>query len=125
MVVFMAKSKERERKFEDSLSALEGIVSQLESGDLPLERALELFEEGIGLARHCQSQLQEAERKVELLLRERGEIKVVPFETVRDGQIEATENLQQRSSVINTKEATPNKEEDNGVTEEVDDSIPF
>lgn len=121
----MAKSKERERKFEDSLSALEGIVSQLESGDLPLERALELFEEGIGLARLCQSQLQEAERRVELLLRERGEIKVVPFESAKDVQEEVRENLQQRPPGLNIKEVNPNKEEDDDVTDEVDDSIPF
>jgi len=125
VVDFMAKSKERERKFEDSLSALEGIVSQLESGDLPLERALELFEEGIGLARLCQSQLQEAERRVELLLRERGEIKVVPFESAKDVQEEVRENLQQRPPGINIKEFNPNKEEDDDVTDEVDDSIPF
>src|SRR5438067_1263259 len=60
----MAKTK---GNFEASLSTLERIVAQLESGDLPLERALELFEEGVGLAGQCQSQLQEAERKRELL----------------------------------------------------------
>ena len=76
----MPKAKEKEIRFEESMSALEKIVAQLESGDLPLERALELFEEGVGLARRCQSQLEEAERKVELLLRERGEIKAIPFE---------------------------------------------
>ncbi len=77
----MAKVKEREPGFEESLGALEKIVAQLESGDLPLERALEIFEDGVGLARRCQSQLEEAERKVEVLLRERGEIKTVPFDT--------------------------------------------
>ena len=74
----MSKSKEQEQSFESSLTSLERIVAQLESGDLPLERALELFEEGVALARRCQSQLGDAERKVEMLLRERGEIKVVP-----------------------------------------------
>lgn len=76
----MNKSKESEISFEESIGSLEKIVSQLESGDLPLERALELFEKGIGLARQCQSQLEIAERKVEILLREKGEIKAVPFE---------------------------------------------
>jgi exodeoxyribonuclease VII small subunit len=75
-----AKDKDKELGFEETLSSLEQIVAQLESGELPLERALELFEQGVGLARNCQTQLEEAERKVELLLRERGEIKVVPFE---------------------------------------------
>ena len=77
----MAKGKEKEPGFEASLGALEKIVAQLESGELPLERALEIFEDGVGLARRCQSQLEEAERKVEVLLRERGEIKTVPFDT--------------------------------------------
>jgi len=76
----MSKANEGKPGFEESLSDLERIVRQLESGDLPLERALELFEEGVVLARRCQSQLEEAERKVELLLRERGEIKTIPFE---------------------------------------------
>lgn len=77
----MAKAKEKEPGFEESLGALEMIVAQLESGDLSLERALEIFEDGVGLARRCQSQLEEAERKVEVLLRERGEVKTVPFDT--------------------------------------------
>ncbi|MBI1759968.1 MAG: exodeoxyribonuclease VII small subunit [Acidobacteria bacterium] len=76
----MAKAKEKEPGFEESLDTLEKIVAQLESGDLPLERALEIFEAGVGLARRCQAQLEEAERKVEVLLRERGEIKTIPFE---------------------------------------------
>src|SRR6185436_19810335 len=76
----MAKVKDKALSFEESLGTLEKIVIQLESGELPLERALELFEEGVGLARRCQTQLEEAERKVELLLRERGEIRTVPFE---------------------------------------------
>ena len=80
----MPKVKEKEIGFEESLGALEKIVAQLESGDLPLERALEIFEDGVGLARRCQSQLEEAERKVEVLLRERGEVKTVPFETRTD-----------------------------------------
>lgn len=118
----MAKSKGSEKNFETSLSTLERIVGQLESGDLPLERALELFEEGIGLVRHCQSQLQEAERKVEMLLRERGEIKVVPFETATGQQNEPGQSLQQPSLVTN--QATPsNKEEED--ENDLDDTIPF
>jgi exodeoxyribonuclease VII small subunit len=74
----MPKVREKEPGFEESLSSLERIVAQLESGDLPIERALEIFEEGISLARRCQSQLDDAERKVEILLRERGAIKTIP-----------------------------------------------
>ncbi len=73
-------TKDKAPGFEETLGSLENIVAQLESGELPLERALELFEEGVSLTRNCQQQLEDAERKVELLLRERGEIKTVPFE---------------------------------------------
>lgn len=83
----MAKNKEQGQSFESSLASLEQVVAQLESGDLPLERALELFEEGVGLARRCQVQLEDAERKVEMLLRERGEIKVAPFEVSQDDSV--------------------------------------
>lgn len=111
----MPKSKEREQGFEESLSALEKIVGQLESGDLPLERALALFEEGVVLARQCQSQLEEAERKVELLLRERGEIKSIPFEAAQLDQAS-----QQGPDKPNST-SRGNGEND----EKLNDSIPF
>jgi exodeoxyribonuclease VII small subunit len=55
--------------FESSLKELERIVEELEAGDLPLERSLELFEQGVKLSRECQKRLDEAERKVEILLK--------------------------------------------------------
>jgi exodeoxyribonuclease VII small subunit len=58
------------KNFESSLKELEKIVEQLEAGDLPLERSLELFEQGVKLSRDCQKRLDEAERKVELLLKD-------------------------------------------------------
>ncbi|MGE0130037.1 MAG: exodeoxyribonuclease VII small subunit [Blastocatellales bacterium] len=90
----MAKNKGQEQSFESSLASLEHIVAQLESGDLSLERAMELFEEGVGLTRRCQSQLEDAERKVEMLLRERGEIKIAPYEVSKDAQMNNSETLQ-------------------------------
>jgi len=70
-----------EKKFEASLERLEEIVKKLESGDLPLEQSLKLFEEGTKLARICNKRLEEAERKVEILLKDRdGNIKAEPFE---------------------------------------------
>ena len=57
------------KNFETSLKELEEIVEQLEAGDLPLERSLELFEQGVKLSRDCQQRLDEAERRVELLLK--------------------------------------------------------
>jgi exodeoxyribonuclease VII small subunit len=59
----------KEKSFEASLKELEQIVEQLETGDLPLEHSLELFEQGVRLSRDCQKRLDEAERRVELLLK--------------------------------------------------------
>lgn len=63
-------NSEEPRTFEASLEALERIVQQLEGGDLPLEKSLELFEQGIRLSRECQERLTQAERKIEVLLRD-------------------------------------------------------
>lgn len=62
------KDARPELSFESSVDRLGKIVEQLESGELPLERSLELFEEGVRLARASQAKLDEAERKVEQLL---------------------------------------------------------
>jgi exodeoxyribonuclease VII small subunit len=66
----MSNSPEQSRTFESSLEALEQIVRQLEDGDLPLEKSLELFEQGIRLSRECQERLSQAERRIEILLRD-------------------------------------------------------
>jgi exodeoxyribonuclease VII small subunit len=67
--------------FESALKRLEEIVKKLETGDQPLDTALELFEEGIKLSRFCQSKLEQAERRVEILLKnESGQTRAVPFE---------------------------------------------
>lgn len=66
----MSDNDNQTRTFEASLEALERIVRQLESGDLPLEKSLELFEQGIRLSRECQERLSQAERRIEILLRD-------------------------------------------------------
>ena len=53
--------------FEEALKQLESIVTSMESGELPLETMLSRFEEGMNLARHCQSKLEEAEQKIQQL----------------------------------------------------------
>src|ERR1700730_18969273 len=69
------------RSFESSLEALEEIVKKLERGDLALEKSLELFEQGIRLSRECQDRLSQAERRIEVLLRDnQGRPVVAPFE---------------------------------------------
>jgi exodeoxyribonuclease VII small subunit len=68
------------KDFESALKSLEDIVVQLEAGDLTLDRALELFEEGIKVSRFCSSKLEEAERKVEVLIKAAdGTLKEAPF----------------------------------------------
>ena len=57
---------------EKSLSDLEALVEELESGDLPLDKAMKKFEQGIKLTRNCQAALKDAEQKVEILLKSAG-----------------------------------------------------
>jgi len=74
-------------KFEDALQRLEQIVDQLETGDLPLEESLKVFEEGVALARRCGKYLEEAEKRIELLTKdEAGLLKAEPFEWNKDAQ---------------------------------------
>jgi exodeoxyribonuclease VII small subunit len=69
-------------KFEECLQRLEQIVGELEKGELPLERALGLFEEGIQLSNSCRQELEDAEGKVEVLLNRNGKLQPEPFEAV-------------------------------------------
>lgn len=66
--------------FEKSLDALEKLVDELEHGELPLEQALKQFERGLALTRTCQEALTQAERKVETLIEESGQQRLVPVE---------------------------------------------
>jgi exodeoxyribonuclease VII small subunit len=66
-------------KFEKSLDALETIVKRLESGELDLDASLKEFEEGVRLSRHCEKRLQEAEKRVEMLLKKNGEFFTQPL----------------------------------------------
>ena len=77
----MDNNDEQPKSFEASLEALEEIVHKLEDGDLPLEKSLELFEDGIRLSRQCQERLNQAERRIEVLLRDnQGRPVAVAFE---------------------------------------------
>jgi exodeoxyribonuclease VII small subunit len=71
-------------KFEECLQRLETIVQQLERGDLALEQALKLFEEGVGLSDSCRRELEEAEGKVEILLKQNGKLQPEPFANTAD-----------------------------------------
>ena len=72
-------TKKIEIDFEKALEQLEGIVEDLESGDLSLENSLKSFEKGIKLARQCQEQLSKAELQVQKLIEENGELKTTPL----------------------------------------------
>jgi exodeoxyribonuclease VII small subunit len=67
--------------FERSLVRLEEVVKRLESADLSLDEAMKLFEEGVTLSRECQKQLEEAEGRIEILLKKAGgKIEAQPFD---------------------------------------------
>jgi exodeoxyribonuclease VII small subunit len=79
----MAKQKsdkEKELSFEEALERLEGVVDQLEQGELALEASIEAFELGVRLSKRCASQLEDAEQRVEVLTREGEKWQVRPFE---------------------------------------------
>lgn len=65
--------------FEAGLQELELVVKQLESGELPLERALELFEKGMDLSDTCRKKLEEAETRVEMLVKKNDKMQAEPF----------------------------------------------
>ncbi|HUR71764.1 MAG TPA: exodeoxyribonuclease VII small subunit [Candidatus Limnocylindrales bacterium] len=67
----MAKKESTEQNFEQALAELEEVVEQLESGALPLDNSLAAFEKGVGLVKFCNQKLNEVEKKVELLLKDK------------------------------------------------------
>lgn len=76
-----ASAAAKKPDFECSLSRLEEIVGKLESANLSLDDAMKLFEEGVQLSRECQKYLEEAEGKVEILLKKAGgEMAAAPFD---------------------------------------------
>ncbi|WP_413723628.1 exodeoxyribonuclease VII small subunit [Sodalis sp. RH16] len=75
----MPKKAEQPASFETALKELEQIVTRLESGELPLEDALNAFEQGVQLARQGQQTLRQAEQRVQILLSEDKEAPLTPF----------------------------------------------
>ena len=67
----MAKKEQQNKKFEVALEELEGMVEQLETGELALEESLAAFERGVGLVKYCNQKLTDVEKKVELLLKDK------------------------------------------------------
>lgn len=84
----MAKKNDKTSSFEEGLDRLEQIVKDLEKGELDLEKSLALFEQGVELSESCRKQLEEAEQKVEILLKKQGRVEAEPFH-LEDGEPEA------------------------------------
>ena len=72
-------------KFEEGLQRLEKIVQELEKGEVPLEKSLTLFEEGMQLSGACRKELEQAEGKVEILLKQNGKLQTEPFDASSEG----------------------------------------
>lgn len=76
-----------ELKFEDALKKLEGIVEGLEQGKISLEDSLKKYEEGIKFAKFCTEKLEEAERKIEIISKDKsGKLKKEPFKIEEKGE---------------------------------------
>src|SRR5581483_313614 len=75
----MPEEKASSPNFEASLEELERVVKELEKGDLPLEQSLALFESGMRLSEQCKQQLEDAESRVEILMKKGSEMVAVPF----------------------------------------------
>ena len=92
--LFNNEEKMPKDKFEDALNKLEKIVAKLEEVDVPLEESLRLFEEGIRLSRICNQKLDEAEKRVEILLKNKeGVLKPHPFDpSTNSGQVTSVDS---------------------------------
>lgn len=77
-------SEQTEMPFETAIERLESVVDRLEEGDLPLEAALSAFEEGVGLSKRCAAQLDDAERRIEVLTQEGGKWLTRPLDQADD-----------------------------------------
>ena len=71
-------------KFEECLQRLEKIVQELEKAEVPLEKSLTLFDEGMQLSSACRKELEQAEGKVEILLKQNGKLQAEPFEPMTE-----------------------------------------
>ncbi|MBI4904553.1 MAG: exodeoxyribonuclease VII small subunit [Acidobacteria bacterium] len=80
----MPEDQKAAPSFEESLAELEAVVKELESGDLPLERSLALFEKGTVLSAICRKQLEDAETRIEQLVRRGDRLMAEPFRPRED-----------------------------------------
>ena len=82
----MTRKAPKAKKFEEALGDLEKIVDRLESGELPLEESLAAFEEGVRLVRYCNQRLNEVEKKIQLLVKNKeGKLQLKDFTDLPKG----------------------------------------
>jgi len=85
----MAAKDESDKKFETALEELENLVEQLESGDLSLEDSLAAFEKGVGLIKLCNQKLNDVEKKIEVLVRDKeGKLELKVLDSIAGGDQE-------------------------------------
>jgi exodeoxyribonuclease VII small subunit len=83
----VSEERSSDKKFEVALEELEGIVEQLEGGELSLEDSLAAFEKGIGLVRYCSHKLAEVERKIEVLTRDKdGKLQLKALDAIAEDE---------------------------------------
>ncbi|HYY25595.1 MAG TPA: exodeoxyribonuclease VII small subunit [Candidatus Udaeobacter sp.] len=83
----MADKNQTTKQFEVALEELEGIVEQLESGELSLEDSLAVFEKGVGLVKYCNQKLTEVEKKIEVLIKDKeGKLQLKALELETGGE---------------------------------------
>jgi exodeoxyribonuclease VII small subunit len=81
----MTQRNSGEKKFETALEELESVVEQLETGELSLEESLQAFETGVGLVKYCSQKLDEVEKKVEVLVKDKeGKLQLKALEVLPD-----------------------------------------
>ena len=94
-----------EMKFEDALKKLEKIVQDLEDGDIPLDEALDKYEEGIRLSKACAKKLEVAKKKVEILLKnEDGSVELKEFDERTAGEAEKHQETRKKKAKTETVE---------------------
>lgn len=73
------ETQNSELSFEEAMAQLESIVGQLEDGDVPLEKAIDLYQKGMRLSQLCSQKLEQVEQKIEMIVEEGGELSRRPF----------------------------------------------
>ncbi|WP_227938467.1 exodeoxyribonuclease VII small subunit [Alkalihalobacillus deserti] len=73
-------AEKEELSFEEAMAELEQVVEQLEQGDVPLEKAITMFQEGMALSKKCHEKLEQVEKQMDQILHEDGEIELLDFQ---------------------------------------------